>query len=81
MTRAPIQIFGLTWPVTILDAHMQVGCECHSLHEWDAFDDVRIAQMDGVAARRFWNTHKNTLLGIARADHRSFEPVLQEIAA
>ena len=72
LTRAPIQLFGLGYPVTILDADMQIGCELHSLVEWEAFDNERIAQMDGVSARRFWDAHKSTLLELARADGRVF---------
>ena len=73
--RAPLQITGLYWPVTIWDAHMQIGCEFHSLAEWEAFDDRRIIQMDGRDAAKFWMAHKDALLTLARRDGRSFEPV------
>ena len=73
ITRAPLQLFGLDYPVTIVDAHMQIGCELHSLAEWEAFDDERISRMDGKRARRFWDAHRDTLLALARADGRSFE--------
>ena len=72
ITRAPLQLFGLDYPVTIVDAHMQIGCELHSLAEWEAFDDERISRMDGKRARRFWDAHRDTLLALARADARSF---------
>ena len=68
--REPIQIYGLAYPVTILDDRMQIGCELHSLAEWEAFDDERISKMDGVAARRFWRMMKDALLAIAKADGR-----------
>jgi hypothetical protein len=67
LTKAPIQIYGLTWAVTILDTHMQIGCELHSHDEWAAFDDRRIAQMDGFNAARFWKAHKDTLLALCAA--------------
>ncbi len=71
LTKSPIQIFGLKYCVTILDTHMQIDCELHSLTEWAAFDDERIARMDGVASRHFWKAHRDTLLAIAKAEGRS----------
>ena len=75
INKAPIQLSGLHWFVTILDAHMQIGCELHSLADWAAFDDRRIASMDGREALRFWRAHKESLLALARGAERSFEPV------
>ncbi len=73
ITKAPIQLSGLCWFVTILDAHMQIGCELHSLAEWSAFDDRRIAAMDGRDALRFWRESKDALLMLAREHGRSFD--------
>jgi uncharacterized protein YjbI with pentapeptide repeats len=67
--RAPLQLYGLLWPVKILDAHMQIGCEFHSLADWAAFDDARIVQMDRQALR-FWRAHKTALLALAESDGR-----------
>ena len=82
LTRAPIQMHGLRWPVTILDAHMVIGCQTHRLSEWDAFDNHAIAAMAGKHALRFWREHKANLLGIARGDGRDFSPgqVVEEVA-
>jgi uncharacterized protein YjbI with pentapeptide repeats len=74
ISRTPLQLYGLEWPVTIWDAHMQIGCQFHALHEWQSFDDAEIAAMDGRSALRFWRARKEFLLGMARADGRSFEP-------
>jgi uncharacterized protein YjbI with pentapeptide repeats len=70
--RVPLQLYGLLWPVTILDAHMQIGCELHSLADWAAFDDARIVQMDRQALR-FWRAHKTALLALAESDGRKAE--------
>ncbi len=72
MTKPPIQVFGLAWPVMILDAHMEIGCELHSLADWAGFNNDHIARMDGVTARRFWDLNKDPLLALARANGRSF---------
>ena len=75
ISQQPIQLYGLHWSVTILDAHMQIGCELHSLAEWSEFDDARIVAMDGRNALRFWRDHKDALLSMARSCGRSFDPV------
>ena len=77
ISKAPVQVYGLHWTVTILDAHMQIGCELHSLADWSAYDDARINEMDGREALRFWRAHKDALLAMARGAGRSFEPVVQ----
>jgi hypothetical protein len=79
--RAPLQVAGLLWSVTILDQHMQIGCELHSLHDWAQFDERRIAEMDGRDAVRFWRAHGPGLLALARGDGRSFEPAATQGAA
>jgi len=82
LTRAPLQLYGLRWPVTILDAHMEIGCETHRLCEWEAFDNAAIAAMDGRDALKFWGAYKDVLLGMARGDGRDFSPAdVAEVAA
>ncbi len=68
--RAPLQLSGLHWMVFILDQHMQIGCELHTIEEWASFDDARIVQMDGKEALRFWRSHKSALLALAASDQR-----------
>lgn len=62
----PVFIGGLTYTVTIIDTHIQIGCQYHSAREWDAFDDRAILDMDGKAALKFWRAHKEHIMGIAR---------------
>ena len=69
--RVPLQIFGLRWAVTILDLHMQIGCQLHSLAAWSSFTDAEISAMDGRNALRFWRAHKDALLALAASDGRS----------
>jgi len=73
INKAPIQLFGLRWGVTILDEHMQIGCQLHTLADWANYDDKRIAEMDGRDALRFWRTHKDVLLGLAKSAGRGVE--------
>ena len=64
LTREPVQVFGLCWPVIIMDAHIQIGCEVHSVEAWVSFSDARIAEMDSLALR-FWRAHKATIMALA----------------
>ena len=70
LNHRPLQLYGLAYPVTILDQHMQIGCELHSLADWAAFDNAQIARMDGRASRRFWDAHGPILLALAASDGR-----------
>jgi len=70
MERPPLQLLWLRYPVLILDAHMKIGCELHSLNEWFGFPDSRIAEMDGKDARKFWDTWKTPLRAICEAGGR-----------
>jgi hypothetical protein len=67
ITKAPIQISGLRWPVAIYDQHMQIGCEFHAHADWADFNDQRIASMDGRDALRFWRAHKTELMALCNA--------------
>ena len=80
INRAPLQLHGLKWDVYILDQHMQIGCELHTLAEWAAFDDARIVAMDGRYALRFWRAHKAALLALAASDGRGVETQAKEAA-
>jgi uncharacterized protein YjbI with pentapeptide repeats len=70
LTRAPLQVYGLRYPITILDAHMQIGCKLHTLAAWEDFDDASIVAMDGKDALTFWRAHKSGLLAMAKSDGR-----------
>jgi len=50
VTKAPIQISGLYWPVTIWDEHLQIGCELHSHEEWRNYSDDEWLKMGGKEA-------------------------------
>ena len=72
LTQAPIQIYGMHWPVTLLDTHMQIGCELHYLDDWEGFDNARIAEMEGRRALKFWKANKDAIFAMAKATGRPF---------
>jgi len=75
INRAPLQItIPNQWPIFILDDHMQIGCELHTLADWRQFDNARIVAMDGRSALAFWRKYKDVLLAMATADGRGITP-------
>lgn len=66
ISRTPIQLLGLTWPVYITPQYMRIGCQRHKHEEWAGFDDARIQQMDLRQAPAFWRKHRDVLLAICK---------------
>jgi len=67
----PLFLAGLTWPVTITDSHMTIGCQTHSLTEWWSYDNRTIIAMDSRNALKFWRAHKAMLRGLCEATGRT----------
>ena len=65
--KVPVQIYGLYWPVTVLDEHIQIGCQFHKTSEWADFEDSAIIEMDGRNALRFWRANKLAIIALAVA--------------
>ena len=66
LTKNPIQIDGLTWPILILDAHLKIGCELHTFVEWEAFTDKEISRMEEQALT-WWKQHKEAIFAVIKA--------------
>ena len=54
------------WDVTIVNNHMRIGCQHHTIEVWDAFSDDEIAKMHEIALG-FWQANKQQIMAIARA--------------
>ena len=65
ITRTPVTIDGLRWGVTIIEGHIEIGCQFHPIGAWSAFDDAAIAAMGGRDALRFWREHKAVIMAQA----------------
>lgn len=81
INRTPLFLAGLRYRVTILDAHLEIGCQIHRLSAWEVFDDAIITRMDGRTALAFWRAFKAPIPALARADGRDFSPVGAEVNA
>jgi hypothetical protein len=63
LTKAPISILNLIWPVLITEGFMRIGCQRHSHKEWKSFDDGTISRMESRAIE-FWAQWKAPLLAM-----------------
>jgi hypothetical protein len=66
LTKTPIMISGLIWPIMILDMHLKIGCELHSFVEWEAFTDKEISYMEKQALA-WWKQHKEFIFAVIKA--------------
>ena len=64
VTKAPIQILGLEWSVTIWDQHMQIGCEFHSHDDWRGFSEDDWTRMGGKEALKMKREQFQMLIGL-----------------
>ena len=74
METCPLQIIGGDYYVLILDHHIKIGCELHSIDEWEKYGDAVILGMEGEKALENWNVWKEIIIAAARAH----EPVKKE---
>ena len=54
------------WKVIIIPDRIQIGCQNHSIDDWEAFTNSEINKMD-VHALSFWMAHKQEIITAARA--------------
>jgi hypothetical protein len=61
VTKTPLQVSGLTWPVLITEQAMSIGCQTHTHEQWITFSDKEISTMEDRALA-FWKEHGPSLL-------------------
>ena len=64
-TEKLISINGLRWPVASDGIRIQIGCQNHTVEEWEGFSDERISVMDRQALE-FWAQFKPTIMAMAK---------------
>ncbi|MEN6535021.1 MAG: pentapeptide repeat-containing protein [Bryobacteraceae bacterium] len=77
MTRAPLSILGLRWPVLILDAHVKIGCQLRTVAEWDSATDEQIVAMDGAPSIALWRRWWPSVRALAVEHQKTLEPVMK----
>lgn len=68
LTKAPLSLAGLKWPVLISNEYMRIGCQRHDHKSWQEFSGDDIRQM-AHGALGFWREWKSPLLALCAA-HR-----------
>jgi hypothetical protein len=46
VSKTPINIIGLAYPVTITETHLFAGCQGHLFESWRGFTEEQIREMD-----------------------------------
>ncbi len=61
LTKAPLSLLSLRWPILITEAYLTIGCQRHTHEAWWNFSDDEIAKMsDG--ALEWWRQWKGALV-------------------
>ena len=63
LTKAPVCVLNLKWPVLITEEYMRIGCQRYTIDEWKNFNDDQIKVMASEALE-FWRNWKVPLLAI-----------------
>ena len=63
ITKQPLFLYGLFWPVTITEKHMAIGCQKHMHESWKNFSEDEIEEMADEAAG-FWSVWREPLLAM-----------------
>jgi len=63
ISRKPITIYGLAWPVYITQAGAKIGCQAHSVAAWNTLSDSEINAM-APGALAFWHQNKGLILSV-----------------
>ena len=66
LTKTPLQLNNLKWPVLISDKYLRIGCQRFTIEEWKNFDDAAIVKMD-FAALKFWRKWKAPIIALCDA--------------
>ncbi len=66
ITKPVTQLLTEIWPVIIGETKIQIGCQLHTIAEWQSFDDDKIAGM-ASAALDWWRVWKSPIMEICKA--------------
>lgn len=68
-----VVIYGTSmWEVFITSKSIQIGCQIHSVEEWEQFSKREIDDMDAIALD-FWKDWKKPILSISKTLQKRFK--------
>lgn len=65
-----IMLEGLKYKIIIFDRHIQVGCEIHTIRDWNTFTEDDITAFDTEASARLCLKLRPSIIKLARASGR-----------
>ena len=63
--RTPIAIDGTRWKILLVGNHIRIGCQQHTIAEWQSFTDEQIEYMRRGASH-WWKLNRSWILEAAR---------------
>jgi len=69
LSRTPLQILGMHWPIIIFDSHMKIGCEFHTIVDWKKYGNDVISHMN-LKALEWWKKYKKTVINFCDVNGR-----------
>ena len=66
ITKPVTQLLTEIWPVIIGETKIKIGCQLHTIAEWQSFDDYDIADMASDALA-WWRVWKSPIMEICKA--------------
>ena len=65
ITKPVTQLLTEIWPVIIGETKIEIGCQLHTIAEWQSFDDGTIAGMSR-SALAWWRVWKSPIMEICK---------------
>jgi uncharacterized protein YjbI with pentapeptide repeats len=66
VSKPVTQLLTEIWPVIIGETKIKIGCQLHTITEWQAFSDEQIAEMSS-SALDWWKIWKTPIMEICKA--------------
>lgn len=66
VSRTPLVLTGLAYPVTVSDRHIQIGCTCLTFDDARRYTIARATREHGVHAAKFVRVTKSLLMSLLR---------------
>ena len=54
------------WTAYITTDHIRIGCQSHTLIEWESFTDKEIANMHTTRALDYWKNNKEVIISLCK---------------
>ena len=63
------------YSVIIINGDIKIGCERHSIEEWENFKQKEIIEMDGKEALKWWKQYKPIIIPLAKLRFKELKKI------